>query len=71
LENDIIGLELYPIKSQKKMKNLFSKTNVEDVEILKKPSKTESSQNLVTKPTVTINEERFSTYLSTDKPIYK
>jgi hypothetical protein len=60
--------------------NLFSQPNVEDVEIQKKPKeqpKIEEPKVEIPKiepfnsNSLSIDQERFSTFISTDKPIYK
>jgi hypothetical protein len=53
--------------------NLFSQPNIEDVEIEKKAKAIDSLKKETTSNQIVIssNQERYSTFLSTDKPIYK
>jgi hypothetical protein len=56
--------------------DLFSQANVEDVEVKKKTPIVELSKETIEKndstvESVVLPSERYSTFLSTDKPIYK
>jgi hypothetical protein len=68
---------------KKLLGNLFSQPNVEDVDIQKKPKqepKPEETPKVIQLPakiekfnpnSISKDQERFSTFISTDKPIYK
>jgi hypothetical protein len=56
--------------------DLFSQANVEDVEVKKKAPVVELSKETIVEnheivESVVLPSERYSTFLSTDKPIYK